>query len=1002
MAIFKDIPRFDDTGITEYYRVNDGKVVKLSSDYDSLDDKPTINGVTIEGDLTTELLNIPVGNIEELRTNIKDNLVNAINELHLDAENFSQAITEKVNGIVSFTIKWVEELPSEDKAEQNTVYLVPKTSMIEEDNYCEEFLYTDHGWEKIGDTKVDLSSYATREEMQAYADLGKLFPTITTPSDGSIYCVNDGEMTANTFYQIPIGVQVGYRDNSGQAVIFEGTINNSVYINQFRAVSFFSLKLNGDNYGTLLTLDGNPSRVYGAGFASSHTGWTSSLAEAGRFGECYGYVKFTNGLNTLPTDYSSFDTGYLTGNAGYQINQKLQAADNKIGNLNNLTTENKDNLVEAINEVKESAGDIKMLHLNASQELDLSDCVAGHTYMWAPNYDGINHGYYLNIRIGTRTVQLAYANGPFYLPLMMFTMPDTITTTLEEFINANASSQYQLTGCYIHCAGPTQWDDSTNQYLLAANKRCRIFIQNRTLKLSNWERNELGNLLPSKGGSVSVRGNVTFYSSSSIEWDGTPTRDNQLTTKKYVDDAIQTGISSIDDNIYRIVLTTNTRTNTGNGSSNLNATDRQAYADWLTWYQSKLGTPTVLEFYCTGNSFGAPSGTHKHLLGRIEFNGGAFTANKDISVTGIYAYNANGSTMDTIAGRVGDPVYTIYVTRVYFRTDIDANGNYIPHSSFNGTFTTCPSTFGDVDYQNSRIDLRTWLNTVAYTPTSDYNAATKKYVDDSITSAIGDIVSFGVELVDELPTENISSSTVYMVPAAEASDQNIREEYLYTEHGWEMVGSTQINLENYYATEDEVLNILYPQTEPDINIDIDGFDVLTYIENTDTAYFDTQLCIKGGNTYKAEIKMSITDPANSGEGYREGWVFGCYEYGGWRAGIETGDGSSSYWDTSGGFTYDPQELIIDQPVLAQSEINWLDDWSTPIGLFVQLEGSEYNPERRFLGKIYYCHIWENNVLVRSLIPVRHKESGEIGLYDTVNKAFLTSPNPGLVGGAING
>ena len=260
-----------------------------------------------------------------------------------------------------------------------------------------------------------------------------------------------------------------------------------------------------------------------------------------------------------------------------------------------------------------------------------------------------------------------------------------------------------------------------------------------------------------------------------------------LLIKKYVDDAIKTGIDSIDDNIYRIVLTTNTRSNTGNGSSNLNATDRQAYANWLKWYQSKLGTPTVLEFYCTGNYFGAPSGTHKHLLGRIEFNGGAFTANKDICVTGMYAYNSNGSTMDTISGKVGDPVYTIYVTRVYFRTDIDSNGNYIPHSSFNGTFTTCPSTFGDVDYQNSKIDTRTWLNTVAYTPKSDYNAATKKYVDDSITSAIGDIVSFGVELVDELPTENISSSTVYMVPAAEAGEQNVRGIFVYRKwlgNGW--------------------------------------------------------------------------------------------------------------------------------------------------------------------------------------------------------------------------
>ena len=164
MAIFKDIPRFDDTGITEYYRVNDGKVVKLSSDYDSLDDKPTINGVTIEGDLTTETLNIPIGNMEELRTNIKDNLVNAINELSIETESFANSITDKVNSIISFTILWVEVLPADENAKKNTVYLVPKKSMIEDDNYCEEYLYTDHGWEKIGDTKVDLSGYYTKTE----------------------------------------------------------------------------------------------------------------------------------------------------------------------------------------------------------------------------------------------------------------------------------------------------------------------------------------------------------------------------------------------------------------------------------------------------------------------------------------------------------------------------------------------------------------------------------------------------------------------------------------------------------------------------------------------------------------------------------------------------------------------------------------------------------------------------------------------------------------------
>lgn len=649
MAIFKDIPRFDDTGITEYYRVNDGKVVKLSSDYDSLDDKPTINGVTIEGDLTTETINIPIGNMEELRTNIKDNLVNAINELSIETESFANFITDKVNSIISFTIVWVEALPSDENAKQNTVYLVPKKSMIEDDNYCEEYLYTDHGWEKIGDTKVDLSGYYTKTE------------------------------TDNIVETMMGQIQITYATRA--------EVNQSI--------------------------------------------------------------------------------SNLTQSTNQSIANLSQEIHNTIGDMTALDTDVKNTIVGALNELQAEVNTVGTPTLFTGDYFSIDTQPAGNYY-----FDGNTKGYGWSGWVGVSTGMLgSYAE---------MVVVDDDTRFARIFNTRNEQTIIgKINGQYYNFSG--EFLTGEEQYI---NGR-KVFYD-----------------IPHIGSQFSPL---------------TPTEGSHVVHKQYVDDAIKTGIDSIDENIYRIVLTTNTRSNTGNGSSNLNATDRQAYADWLKWYQSKLGTPTVLEFYCTGNYFGAPSGTHKHLLGRIEFNGGAFAANKDICVTGMYAYNANGGSMDTIAGKVGDPVYTIYVTRVYFRTDIDSNGNYIPHSSFNGTFTTCPSTFGDVDYQNSKIDTRTWLNTVAYTPKSDYNAATKKYVDDSITSAIGDIVSFGVELVDELPTENISSSTVYMVPAAEAGEQNVREEYLYTENGWEMVGSTQINLENYYATEDEVLNVLYPQAGGAIN-----------------------------------------------------------------------------------------------------------------------------------------------------------------------------------------
>ena len=52
MAIFKEVVRGDGSGIAEYYRVQDGRVMNV--DYSMVTNKPTLNGVTLAGDLTTE------------------------------------------------------------------------------------------------------------------------------------------------------------------------------------------------------------------------------------------------------------------------------------------------------------------------------------------------------------------------------------------------------------------------------------------------------------------------------------------------------------------------------------------------------------------------------------------------------------------------------------------------------------------------------------------------------------------------------------------------------------------------------------------------------------------------------------------------------------------------------------------------------------------------------------------------------------------------------------
>jgi len=57
-------------------------------------------------------------------------------------------------------------------------------------------------------------------------------------------------------------------------------------------------------------------------------------------------------------------------------------------------------------------------------------------------------------------------------------------------------------------------------------------------------------------------------------------------------------------------------------------------------------------------------------------------------------------------------------------------------------------------------------------------------------------------VVQELPTQNISTSTIYFVPSSDPSASNYYDEYINldgTSQGWELIGTTAIDLTDYYT-----------------------------------------------------------------------------------------------------------------------------------------------------------------------------------------------------------
>ena len=106
------------------------------------------------------------------------------------------------------------------------------------------------------------------------------------------------------------------------------------------------------------------------------------------------------------------------------------------------------------------------------------------------------------------------------------------------------------------------------------------------------------------------------------------------------------------------------------------------------------------------------------------------------------------------------------------------------------------------------------------------NAKMKNWVNTQLK----DIKTFQIEWVDELPIENISTSTIYMVKDVENSTEgkNIYIQNVYKpDTGWEVLGSFDagsVDLSNYYNKEeinDMIQNLVAHYTEEEITAMMD-------------------------------------------------------------------------------------------------------------------------------------------------------------------------------------
>lgn len=78
----------------------------------------------------------------------------------------------------------------------------------------------------------------------------------------------------------------------------------------------------------------------------------------------------------------------------------------------------------------------------------------------------------------------------------------------------------------------------------------------------------------------------------------------------------------------------------------------------------------------------------------------------------------------------------------------------------------------------------------------NYYLKSETYTQAEVNSLIGAVAGINIEIVQTFPTQDISTSTIYLIPKTASTNDNY-DEYIYVSNNWEHIGSTEVDLTGY-------------------------------------------------------------------------------------------------------------------------------------------------------------------------------------------------------------
>ena len=169
------------------------------------------------------------------------------------------------------------------------------------------------------------------------------------------------------------------------------------------------------------------------------------------------------------------------------------------------------------------------------------------------------------------------------------------------------------------------------------------------------------------------------------------------------------------------------------------------------------------------------------------------------------------------------------------------------------------------DLQNDSQFITNTVNNLV-----NYYTKTDTYTKTEVNTLITNVASGGFTRVESLPTTEISTTTIYLVPSTLTKTKNVYDEYINldgTSNGWEMIGDTKINLSNYVSTTALSTELANYVTSSALATTLDAYYTKSEITTLLTNYYtksEMNASIASINATIAEINAAIEELQPSG------------------------------------------------------------------------------------------------------------------------------------------